>query len=145
MFIFVLFKQTDRLKIVDFSRIRTRIVEEEGRYTDHLTTATAKPLIFFKWAIVASFLFRLFDTVIVKLPITGFEPHISGVGSNRSTTCATTTALMNFALQSLNVASLPVETSLNVVVVVVDQIFRTKLTFVASSRHVTPPANVDSN
>ena len=47
---------------------------------------------FFKWAIpgLFSFSFRLINTVDSKssiyfLPMTGFEPQTSGVGSDRST------------------------------------------------------------
>ena len=56
----------------------------------------------FKWVIPGLFFlyFRLFNTVDCKqmfdksLPMTGFEPRISGVGGNRSTNWATTTALL---------------------------------------------------
>ena len=40
MFIFVLFKQQFNWKIVNFSRIRTRILGIEGEHADHLTIIT---------------------------------------------------------------------------------------------------------
>ena len=38
---FCSFQTSNRLKIVDFSRIWTRIVRREGEHADHLTTTTA--------------------------------------------------------------------------------------------------------
>ena len=68
-------------------------------------TSSVITVLFFKknGTFQASFLyFRLFNTADTKqinircksLPMTGFEPRTSGVGSNRSTNWATTTALL---------------------------------------------------
>ena len=40
-FIYVSFLAMSRILIVDISGIRTRIVEIEGKHSDHLTTTTA--------------------------------------------------------------------------------------------------------
>ena len=57
---------------------------------------------FFNWAIPGLFFFiflfsglQLTDNYVRRffLPILGFEPEISGVGSNHSADCTTTTAL----------------------------------------------------
>ena len=40
LFIFILFKNIFIEKVVDFSGIRTWIVEVEGEHADHLTTTT---------------------------------------------------------------------------------------------------------
>ena len=60
--------------------------------------------VFFKWANPGLFFFIfVFSTVNSKyiqykiLPMTGFEPQISGTGSNRSANCATTTAQISFS------------------------------------------------
>ena len=42
LFIFVLFKHNIIEKNLGFSRIRTRIVGEEGELADHMTTTTAQ-------------------------------------------------------------------------------------------------------
>ena len=59
---------------------------------------------FFKWANPGLFFFIFVVSTVNStyiqykiLPMTGFEPQISGTGSNRSANCATTTAQISFS------------------------------------------------
>ena len=82
-----------------------RLMEEVTNHSEFLKSIWKHRTesLFLKWAIPASFsLFSSFQNTIDSkqmfniykiLPMTGFEPRTSGIGSNRSTNWATTTAL----------------------------------------------------
>ena len=63
---------------------------------------------FFKWAIPGIFFFifvfsgkRLTDKYAQNIAMSGFEPRISGVGSDHSANYATTTAIAVHSLQTV--------------------------------------------
>ena len=63
--IFVLFDNNFSRKIVDFGRIQTPIGREEGEHTDHLTTTTARFLLFLIWASVRPSFFLFVGLMLV--------------------------------------------------------------------------------